>query len=128
MADDQYVALLRRSVEEWNRWREENPQEMPELAGAGLRGLDLSGANLAGASLKGADLRGTILSGASLAGSKLAAANLFKAVLDSADLDGADLRGVRFLDCSQLTAALNWQSSFRDAELGCGTAIPSHSG
>ena len=128
MADKKYIALLRRSVEEWNRWREENPLVLPELAGAGLRGLDLSGVNLAGADLKGADLRGTILSGASLAGSKLAASNLFKAVLEGSDLDSADLRGVRFLDCSRLAAARNWQSAFRDAELDSGAAIPSHPG
>lgn len=128
MADEQYIALLRRSVGKWNRWREENPQLLPELTGAGLRGLDLSGANLAGADLKAADLRGTILSGASLAGSRLGAANLFKAVLEGTDLDSADLRGVRFLDCSRLTAARNWQSAYRDADLGCGAAIPSHPG
>ena len=126
MADEQHVALLRRSVEEWNRWRVENPQAVPDLADAGLRGLDLSGANLAGAELTGADLRGTILKGSSLAGTALAEANLFKAVLDGADLDRADLRGVRFLDCARLTAARNWQSAYRDAELGCGAPIPPH--
>jgi uncharacterized protein YjbI with pentapeptide repeats len=128
MADEQCVALLRRSVAEWNRWRAENPQATPDLAGAGLRGLDLSGANLAGTELTGADLRGTILEGSSLAGSELAAANLFKAVLDGADLDGADLRGVRFLDCARLTAARNWQSAHRDAELACGAPLPPHPG
>ena len=128
MADEQHLALLRRSVEEWNRWRAENPQAMPDLAGASLRGLDLSGANLAGAELTGADLRGTILSRSSLTGSKLAAANMFKALLDDADLDGTDLRSVRFLDCAQLTAARNWQSAYRDVELGCGAPIPPHPG
>jgi uncharacterized protein YjbI with pentapeptide repeats len=128
MADEQHLALLRRSVREWNRWRAENPQVTPELAGAGLRGLDFSGANLAGAELKGADLRGTILSGSSLAGAGLAGANLFKAVLDSADRDGADLRGVRFLDCAQLTSAHNWQNAYRDADLECGVPIPQRPG
>jgi uncharacterized protein YjbI with pentapeptide repeats len=128
MADEQHVTLLRRSVDEWNRWREQNPQAVPDLAGAGLRGLDLSGANLAGAELTGADLRGTILKGSSLAGSALAAANLFKAALDGADLDRADLRGVRFLDCAQLTAARNWQRAYRDADLGCGEPVPPHPG
>ena len=58
MADEQQVTLLCRSIREWNRWRAENPQVTPDLAGAGLRGVNLSGANLAGANLKGADLRG----------------------------------------------------------------------
>ena len=128
MSDEQHVSLLRRSVREWNRWRAENPQVTPDLAGAGLRGLDLSGVNLAGALLKGADLRGTILSGSSLAGSGLAEANLFKAMLDSADLDSADLRGVRFLDCAQLSTARNWQRAYRDADLECGVPIPQRPG
>jgi len=51
-------------------------------------------------------------------------ANLFKAVLDGADLAGAFLYGAQFLNCAQLIAARNWQSSFRDATLGCGAAIP----
>ncbi len=126
MADEQHVALLRRSVREWNRWRVENPQVTPDLADAGLRGLDLSGANLSGAELKEADLRGTILSGSSLAGAGLAGANLFKAVLDSVELDGADLRGVRFLDCAQLTTARNWQRAYRDFALECGAPVPPH--
>jgi uncharacterized protein YjbI with pentapeptide repeats len=128
MADEQHVTLLRRSVREWNRWRAENPQVTPELAGASLRGLDLSGANLSEAELNGADFRGTILSGSSLTGSDLAAANLFKAVLDGADVDRANLSGVRFLDCAQLTAARNWQQAYRDADLECGVPVPPHPG
>ena len=126
MADEQHVTLLRRSVREWNRWRAENPQVTPDLAGAGLRGLDLRGANLSGAKLKGADLRGGVLSGCSFIGAEFAAANLFKAVLDSADLDRADLRGARFFDCAQLTAARNWQRAHRDFALECGAPVPPH--
>ncbi len=126
MADEQHVTLLRRSVREWNRWRAENPQVTPDLAGAGLRGLDLRGANLSGAKLKGADLRGGVLSGCSFIGAEFAAANLFKAALDSADLDRADLRGARFLDCAQLTAARNWHRAHRDFALECGAPIPPH--
>src|SRR5512132_3098973 len=112
MPDEQHVMLLRRSVREWNRWRAENPQVTPDLAGAGLRGLDSSGANLSEANLDRADLRGAVLSCCMLIGAEFAAANFFKAVLDGADLDGADLRGVRFLDCAQLTA--NGQKAYRD--------------
>ena len=128
MADDQHVTLLRRSVREWNRWRAENPQVTPDLAGAGLRGLDLSGANLSGANLDRADLRGAVLSGCMLIGTEFAAANFFKAVLDGADVDRANLSGVRFLDCAQLTAARNWQKAYRDLALECGAPIPPHPG
>jgi uncharacterized protein YjbI with pentapeptide repeats len=124
MADDQHVALLRRSIREWNLWRAENPRVTPDLAGAGLRGLDLSGANLSGALLKGADLRGAVLRGCVLIGAELMAANFFKALLDGADLDRADLRGARFLDCAQLTSARNWQNAYRDSHLECGAPSP----
>src|SRR5512134_299926 len=87
MADEQQVTLLCRSIREWNRWRDENPQVMPDLAGAGLRGLNLSGANLSRANLNRADLRGAVLSGCTLFGAELASANFFKAVLDGADID-----------------------------------------
>lgn len=126
MGNEKHITLLRQGVEAWNRWRAENPDLMPDLVGAGLRGLDLAGANLAGANLKGADLRGTSLIGATLARADLAAANLFKAVLDDADLDGANLSGARFLDCAQLTTARNWRSADRDEDLGCGAPIPPH--
>ena len=124
MSDEQQVVLLCRSIREWNRWRAENPQVTPDLAGAGLRGVNLSGANLTGADLKGADLRGTVLSGCMLIGAELAAANFFKAVLDGADVDRANLSGVRFLDCAQLTTARNWRTAYRDEHLECGAPIP----
>jgi uncharacterized protein YjbI with pentapeptide repeats len=53
MANRKQVAMLRRSVADWNEWREEYPK-LPDLRGADLRGYDLSGANL-----RGADIRGT---------------------------------------------------------------------
>jgi len=36
LANDEYLAILRKGVEEWNRWREENPDEQPDLGGANL--------------------------------------------------------------------------------------------
>src|SRR6516164_7562207 len=51
-------------------------------------------------------------------------ANMFKAVLDDADLTRAFLYGAQFLNCAQLVATRNWQSAFRDDDLGCGAPIP----
>jgi hypothetical protein len=50
---------------------------------------------------------------------------LFKAVLDGADLAGAFLHDAQFLNCAQLVVTRNWQSAFRDDDLGCGAPIPS---
>ena len=123
MPNDEHVAMLRRGAGAWNGWRAEH-DETPDLSRAGLRGLDLSGFDLSGADLQGADLRGANCSGANLAGAHLEGANLFKGVLDSADLAGAFLHDAQFLNCAQLVVTRNWQSAFRDDELGCGAAIP----
>jgi uncharacterized protein YjbI with pentapeptide repeats len=123
MPNDAHVALLKRGASVWNAWRAEH-DEVPDLSLAGLRGLDLTGFDLSRANLRGADLRGTNLCNADLSGAHLDGANLFKGVLDGADLAGAFLYGAQFLNCAQLIATRNWQSAFRDEELGCGAPIP----
>jgi Pentapeptide repeats (8 copies) len=82
MANDEHVALLKKGVEAWNAWRDENPDIIRP---------DLTGANLRGANLSGADLSGADLSGANLSGANLTTANLSEANLTKADLSGADL-------------------------------------
>ncbi len=123
MTRDEHIALLGRGAEAWNAWRAEH-DEAPDLSSAALRGLDLSGCDLSRADLRGADLRGAKCRDADLSGARMEGANFFKAVLDGADLAGAFLHGAQFLNCAQLIATRNWQSSFRDATLGCGAAIP----
>ena len=123
MASDEHVAMLGRGAVAWNAWRAEKDQ-VPDLSGAGLRGLDLSGFDLAHADLCGADLRGTKFCDADLSGTHFEGANFFKAVLDGANLGGAFLGGAQFLNCAQLVVTRNWQSAFRDATLGCDASIP----
>jgi uncharacterized protein YjbI with pentapeptide repeats len=123
MANDEHVALLARGATVWNEWRAKS-HDTPDLSGAGLRGLDLCGFDLTRADLRDSDLRGTNLSGANLSGAHLDGANFFKAVLDDADLAEAFLNGAQFLNCAQLVVTRNWQSTFRDDALACGTSIP----
>jgi uncharacterized protein YjbI with pentapeptide repeats len=124
MANDTHLAVLKRGVAAWNEWRAAQPAMRPDLSSASLRGLDLAKVDLSGADLSKADLRGTILSGAVLVDADLAGVNFFKAVLDGADLSRANLIGALFLNCAQLVATRNWQSSFRDPDLACGAPIP----
>ena len=123
MTRDEHIALLGRGAAAWNAWRTEH-DAAPDLSSAALRGLDLSGFDLSRADLRGADLRGAKCCDANLSCARMEGANLFKAVLDGANLAGAVLYGAQFLNCAQLTATRDWQSSFRDATLGCGAAIP----
>jgi hypothetical protein len=41
MANDEHVALLKQGVAAWIKWRDENPDDRPDLAGADLRETDL---------------------------------------------------------------------------------------
>jgi uncharacterized protein YjbI with pentapeptide repeats len=123
MPNDEHVAVLGRGAANWNAWRVER-NEVPDLSGAGLRGLDLSGFNLSQANLRGADLRGTRFCDADLSGAHLDGANFFKAVLDGVNLAKAFLTKAQFLNCAQLIVARNWQSTVRDEALGCGASIP----
>jgi uncharacterized protein YjbI with pentapeptide repeats len=123
MTNADHDDILRRGIAAWSAWRSEQ-NEIPDLSGAGLRGLDLSGFDLSHADLRGADLRGTNFSQANLSAAHLEGANLFKAVLDGADLAGAHLSDAQFLNCAQLIVTRNWQSAFRDDALACGASLP----
>src|SRR5215475_5686357 len=98
MANDEHVALLKRSVfgDSWNEWRKNNPDIRPDLVDARLLEddlgmVDLHGADLRGASLKAAYLNSADLSFADLGQASLADASLFGASLRGANLSKADL-------------------------------------
>ncbi|NQT47472.1 MAG: pentapeptide repeat-containing protein, partial [Chloroflexi bacterium] len=46
MANKEHLKILKQGVAAWNKWREENPKDTPDLSGA-----DLSKANLIRAGL-----------------------------------------------------------------------------
>ncbi len=93
MANNNHLALLKKSVNAWNEWRKKNPDIQPDLREAKLSAADpYSGADLSGADLRGANLFWASLGGADLSGADLRRANLFEAYLSGTDLSGADLR------------------------------------
>jgi hypothetical protein len=94
MANDEHVALLKRSAfaDEWNEWRQENPDARPNLVEANLLEDDLSFADLRGADLRGATLKAARLSHADLSLADLSEASLSDAYLFGATMSGADLR------------------------------------
>ena len=51
MADEEQVAMLKRSVKEWNQWRQENPEVRPDLNHANLNEASLRSANPIGPDL-----------------------------------------------------------------------------
>jgi len=71
MADPEHSRILEQGVENWNKWRGQNPITVfPNLSQANLSEADLSGADLSEADLTGANLRGANLRNADLWGAK----------------------------------------------------------
>jgi hypothetical protein len=107
MADKDHFEMLMRDVDEWNRWRADNPKVKPDLAYAVMRGANLQLANLAGAQLREADLvlanlRGADLRHADLTGANLVGARLMGIDLAHANISGADLSTAEDLTEEQL--------------------------
>ncbi len=91
MANSEHVEMLKESVANWNKWREENPGVRPDLLEANLSGAHLIEANLQGAVLSGAILNRAILLKANLAGANLIGAKLIGTILLEADLARANM-------------------------------------
>jgi uncharacterized protein YjbI with pentapeptide repeats len=116
MANDEHVAILKKGVDAWNAWRDENPNILPDLSAAKLSGADLKAKNLSGANLSGADLQEANLDGANLSGADLQKANLDGANLSGADLSAADLQEAN-LSGSNLSAAELQEANLDGAKL-----------
>jgi uncharacterized protein YjbI with pentapeptide repeats len=116
MADAEQLARIRRSVEEWNSWREENHSVQVDLSDANLRQAKLFEAKLFHASLLRADLSGADLSRANLGAAVLFRANLRQARLSEASLSLADLREA-YLSQADLGGAHFGEANLADADL-----------
>jgi hypothetical protein len=94
MANPKHLRILKRGVEAWNKWREDDGYiTRPDLSGAHLSGAHLSEAFLSDATLNSADLSKASLSGANLTEANLSGADLFETNLAGASLGKADLSG-----------------------------------
>lgn len=89
MANPEQVAMLKRSVTEWNQWRKENP--FIEIM---LRRTDLSNTELSNADLSNADLSYTNLNNANLSNAILICSKLYCAELNSVCLSNTALINV----------------------------------
>ena len=106
MADESQVAMLKRSVEEWNEWREAHvgvpiDLRVGDLAGLSLRvqfrNARLEMANLSHATLNYAHFRSAELRGANLAMCKVQHASFIDASLENASLCAADALSARWV-------------------------------
>jgi len=106
MVNEHHRDLLKRGAKVWNRWREENPGETPDLCSARLLAANLSRTDLRGANLCGACLINAKLMRAQMAGADLRDADLTGALLLSAQLEGADLSGAKLTSARFIRANL----------------------
>ncbi len=112
MANPEHLEILKQGVEQWNKWREKNPDIEPDLSNADLSGANLSNADLSDADLSGTDLSEADLSGANLSNAGLRSANLCQAKLRCANLIDAKL-SLAFLSDANLS-----QADLSEADLG----------
>jgi uncharacterized protein YjbI with pentapeptide repeats len=116
MADAKHVKILKKGVEEWNRWWRANEWDWPDLSEANLSKVDLAKADLSGANLSKADLSGADLTEANLSKADLIGANLSGANLSKADLSGAKL-GEANLSKADLSGADLTEANLSKADL-----------
>ena len=88
MANPEHLRILKKGVEVWNRWREENPEVRPDLTDTSLEGAELQSLNLIDA-----DLRDCRLDKSNLERAKMLRARLERTRLSDASLYRADMRG-----------------------------------
>jgi uncharacterized protein YjbI with pentapeptide repeats len=108
MANPEHLAILKQGVEVWNRWRDDNPEAVPDLSDADLTGIDFGvavypdrdvgwDASLAEHELAlSADPHGVNLKRAALKNANLIGINVWLGEFDEADLSGAELNASRF--------------------------------
>ena len=111
MANEEHLKILKSGVENWNKWREENTDIVPDLSKAKLSNAYLCKANLVSSNISKADLSGAILGKADLdfadlSGADLTGANLGKAVLCGSQLIKANLSEASLFEANLLVANL----------------------
>jgi len=106
MVNKEHYEIIKKGIDAWNQWREENPDVRPDLRFANLKFAHLSGANLKGANLMGARLSCAELTGANLKRANTVRAYFCGAYLSRADFTKADLSDANLDDANLIEANL----------------------
>lgn len=111
-----HLTVFRRGVTAWNKWRNNNPDVIPELAGIELNTKDLNGINLSKADLTGAKFKNvafnsSLFEDANLKGADLELVSFLSANLSNANFSNANLKYIKFDDSKLI------KSSFYEAIL-----------
>lgn len=113
--------ILKRGVNFWNNWRQDNPGIPPYLFDTDLTGLNLDGVNFSYTSLWSANLNASSLRKATLRGANLTEASFKGADLTEADLSATDMSGANFsfakLTGANLSSCVLGSTMFGDTDL-----------
>lgn len=125
-AREAHRAVLQRGAEDWNKWREDNPETRPmlydedlskDIFKADLRGANLANANLINAKFIGrTDLEGVNFHEANLKGAHINNATLTRANFCRADLYETDFSGATLVKANLQGAQLA-KTIFKDATI-----------
>ncbi|MCG8368728.1 MAG: pentapeptide repeat-containing protein [Pseudanabaenales cyanobacterium] len=116
MANSEHLMILEQGVSDWNQWRRNHPDIIPDLSNAQLRYANLRNADLSGGRLSQADLHKAKLSYANLCNADLSDAHLGQADLHNAKLSQANLHNAK-LSYAHLFEANFFAADLRDADL-----------
>jgi uncharacterized protein YjbI with pentapeptide repeats len=120
MPSEEHLNKIKQGVDVWNQWREENPQTVPDLSQADIRGYQLQKINLSNTDLKEAKLQYSNLTGATLEKADLNKAKLLETNFQSANLKNTNLSGAGLLESNLQFADLE-NSNLEGAQLNEGT-------
>jgi len=130
MPDQNHFEIIKQGVEEWNKWRDDNPEIEPDLSDVDLSNLKLSNANLSStdlrrsiltntdfraANLVRADLRAANINKAGFNLAKLREANFSEAYIRESDLSEADLKRAYFIRADLVRVDL-WETDLTRAD------------
>lgn len=116
MANLEQLSLIRRSVTDWNAWRQQYPEVQPNLGGADLRAVVLEGADLQSADLHEADLTSARLLGANLSQADLRWSILLQANLNNVKAQFASFDEATAAEVTMVHADLS-SASLRNTNL-----------
>lgn len=90
-----FFNIIEQGIEVWNKWMEENPEEIVDLSLSNFEGDNLSRIDLSGTNLEFTTFKNSVLRNTQLSHAELNEANLINADLRDADLTKAKLRGTK---------------------------------
>ncbi|MDJ0706836.1 MAG: pentapeptide repeat-containing protein [Leptolyngbyaceae cyanobacterium MO_188.B28] len=116
VANSEHLVILGQGVNEWNQWRRNHPEIIPDLSQAKLRYATLRAADLSNCRLSQADLHKAKLSYANLRNADLSGCHLDQADLHNAKLSQANLQKAKLIK-AHLFEVNFYAADLRDADL-----------